>query len=182
MYSSMFRGKFALLAITLALAVGLAACGTESDDDMDTGHMHSGDDGGHNHHMKDAGSTDTAGWTNERMAATENGTFYVHYMPTPDPIPLNELFTMQVEVYESDKMEAPVDGAEIAVDAQMPTHGHGMNTEPMVTKVEGETGKFSVDGMKFHMPGDLQNKWAMTVEVTKDQDSDTATFEIIVKQ
>ena len=55
------------------------------------------------------------------------------------------------------------------VDADMPTHNHGMNTDPVVTEL-GD-GTYRAEGMQFHMTGD----WRVTVAVD-DGDSYERTF------
>lgn len=53
-------------------------------------------------------------------------------------------------------------GAELGfihVDARMPSHGHGMTTEP-ATRI-GEDGRFATEGMKLHMFG----PWVFSVHL-----------------
>ena len=58
----------------------------------------------------------------------------------------------------------------LALDASMPTHGHGTNYQPEHTIVEkGENGiQYQVDGIVLHMPGD----WQWQIEF-KDGSKDT---------
>jgi hypothetical protein len=51
----------------------------------------------------------------------------------------------------------PVD--EIAVDATMPAHGHGMNYRPKAERVAA--GHFKVTGLMLHMPG----RWRLTIDL-----------------
>jgi len=39
----------------------------------------------------------------------------------------------------------------VAVDARMPSHGHGMNYRPTVATLGG--GRYRAEGLMFHMPG-----------------------------
>lgn len=68
---------------------------------------------------------------------------------------------------------APVDGATIAVDGGMPEHDHGLPTSPAVTAELGG-GKYRVEGVKFHMSGWWQLKFAIAAV----PGSDTATFNL----
>lgn len=166
------------LAVSLVLVLGLvcgAGCGEHEAEDWPT------DDETHNEHdagsSGDASGQDFSEFASGRQAATVDGSFYVRYTPTPDPIPVSELFTVEVEVYESSQMSSPVSGADLSISAEMPTHGHGMNTEPQVT-ANGD-GTYTVEGMKFHMPSDPQNPWTIDLTVDKEGSSDVAKFKVI---
>ena len=116
------------------------------------------------------------GTTREKM--TDGYTYYVEYQPTPDPIPHNELFTIDVSVWETEAKDTPLTDAAIAVDATMPAHGHGMNTEPTIT--DNEDGTFTVEGMKFHMESPTpEEKWVIGVEVTQGETTETASFDVM---
>ena len=71
-------------------------------------------------------------------------------------IPLNQLFDLVVSVADT----PPDSSVTIFVDATMPAHGHGMNTEPTVapTSVQGQ---FLVSNMNLHMPGE----WSLSILV-----------------
>lgn len=58
--------------------------------------------------------------------------------------PLNEHFSFVVDLQGNE-------GELVDVDADMPAHGHGINTEPEFEHL-GE-GRYRVDGMLLHMPG-----------------------------
>lgn len=89
-----------------------------------------------------------------REAVTALGNFVVRIAPSPDPIPLNEFFTVGVTVTgASTPVRADADVA-VAVDATMPAHGHGMNTRPTVDRT-GDT-QHVARGLLFHMPGEWQ--------------------------
>ena len=86
---------------------------------------------------------------------------------------------MQVEVYESSDMQTSVSGADVSMKAEMPTHGHGMNTTPMVS--DNGDGSYTIDGMKFHMNSEPGHPWTMDIGVTKDGTTDVAKFQVIMK-
>jgi len=162
----------------LALLAGGVGCGTEDDG----GHDHDHDAHSHSHgdaHGMDAGDGGASfdDYTAERKTATADGDFYVRYEPSPDPIPTEQLFEMDVWVYESSDMETTVEGSSVEVTAEMPTHGHGMNTEPEISNEE--TGKFNIEGMKFHMPSDEQNPWVIRLEAGTAETTDVAKFKVI---
>jgi len=77
------------------------------------------------------------------------GTYRVTWQSKPAPVPLNETFELDVEV--ADVAGGDVAALELAADAAMPDHGHGMNTQPRVTRLG--PGHFRVEGMLMHMPG-----------------------------
>ena len=56
--------------------------------------------------------------------------------------PLNQVFSFEIDPQ----------GLELTgVDADMPAHGHGINTTPVFEKLEN--GHYRIDGMLLHMPG-----------------------------
>jgi hypothetical protein len=50
----------------------------------------------------------------------------------------------------------------VTCEAIMPDHNHGMNYEPEITI--GENGSVSIQGMRFHMPGE----WQVHIDVTEN--------------
>lgn len=143
----------------------------EEHDDGETHDVADGEDGG------DAGGMDFAEYTSDRQTTTEHGEFFVAYTPDPDPIPVSDLFTMDVTVHESQAQEAAVAGAQLTIEAEMPTHGHAMNTNPEVT--EQSDGTYLIEGMKFHMPSDPENPWVMDLTVENGETTDVAKFKVI---
>jgi hypothetical protein len=87
------------------------------------------------------------------LASCQSSLPLVHY---PDGgAPLNEIFSFEIEL-----IDGPA--AAVAVDADMPSHGHGMITQPVVTKIDAM--HYRVDGMMLHMPG----YWEIYIDVTRD--------------
>lgn len=74
----------------------------------------------------------------------------MRYRTRPAPIPDGELFAIDVEVRTAGG-SAAAESLGLTADAAMPAHGHGMNTQPEVTRVA--PGRYLVEGMLFHMPG-----------------------------
>jgi hypothetical protein len=94
-------------------------------------------------------------------ALSHDGSYRVSFTPSPNPIPMNELFTLDVEVLDGTTGIERIPDAELAVDAAMPAHRHGMNRIPRVN-ARGN-GAFEVTGMLFHMPG----HWELYFDVTR---------------
>jgi len=107
--------------------------------------------------------------------STSWGSFYVTYLSSPDPIPLNALFALTVTVSDAGNHSHRVGDSAIAVEARMPTHNHGMNLRPRVTAI-GD-GQFQVEGMLFHMPG----LWQIFVDVSHKGVTERAVFDVTVE-
>ena len=133
--------------ILTGFAAALAACGSapEKIDDAPAESL-----------QDRAAPPDAAG----AVVASRDGTYRVLFSPTPERMPLNELFSMEVRLLAND---APAgDDVDLTVDAAMPAHRHGMNTVPRVRR--RADGLFVVDGMQLHMPG----SWELYFDVTSD--------------
>lgn len=102
---------------------------------------------------------------------TSTREWVIEYWTEPSPIPLNQMFALYAEVYESDGI-TPADGCDLAIFATMPAHGHGMTTDPSITAYSGFS--FEADGMLFHM----EEQWEIQFWVTDDWMQDVAVVEI----
>ena len=91
----------------------------------------------------------------------------------PDPVRLNELFSMHIRVWYLDgrPIANPIS---IDADAAMPQHGHGMMVRPKVTAKDDNW--FLVEGMMLHMPG----VWRLSIDVTEGAVTERASFELEV--
>ncbi|MBS0403079.1 MAG: FixH family protein, partial [Proteobacteria bacterium] len=69
----------------------------------------------------------------------------------------------------------PVRGATFRVDGGMPQHGHGLPTQPRVTR-ELAPGTYALDGMKFSMTG----WWELKLAIDGPQGADRVTFNTVV--
>jgi hypothetical protein len=119
------------------------------------------------------GASDAPGAPAE--VATAGGTFIVQFVPGPGELPLNELFEISVRVLEGAGREPVSAGVELAVDAEMPAHRHGMTTR---TRVRREPdGSFSVRGLLLHMPG----AWRLTFDVTRGGVTERAEVEVVLE-
>ena len=101
-----------------------------------------------------------------------NGKYEAFFSPAVWPVPLNEVFTINVTVVDEDgdPIETP-----FAVDADMPAHNHGMNTKPEI--FWHEPGRARVDGMLFHMPGE----WEVYAHVEEEGGIETITWKVNVE-
>ena len=80
-----------------------------------------------------------------------------------------------VRVAIADAKGRPVEGATIAVDGGMPEHGHGLPTQPRVTRSEGD-GVYVIEGLRFNMGG----WWELKLTITTPAGTDTVTFNLQV--
>jgi hypothetical protein len=92
-------------------------------------------------------------WTREKNppphSVTSNaGNWKVTFSPTPDKMPLNEIFELTTWVDGEGEIKS------LRVDAAMPAHGHGMMTDPITTLQED--GSYKTTGMLLSMPGDWE--------------------------
>jgi YtkA-like len=145
---------------TLLLPLLLAAC------------AHGGDHSDSGQATHDGGSADDSGALDtSREQPTDGGTWMVSYAPTPDPLPFSENFDLLLTL--TDSAGGAVAGAEtVLANATMPSHGHGMNVEPVAT--ENEDGTWTASPFKFHMAG----MWEITVDVTADGSTERASFNV----
>jgi YtkA-like len=97
--------------------------------------------------------------------------FYVAYASSTTPPPVNQLHTWTIRV--TSPSGEPIDGATIAVDGDMPQHGHGLPTQPRVTQALGN-GEYLVEGMKFQMGG----WWIVDFTIDVNGASDTVRFNL----
>jgi hypothetical protein len=84
---------------------------------------------------------------------------------------VRKLQTVRVAV--ADSSGAPVEGATIVVDGGMPQHGHGLPTQPRVTRSLGN-GEYLVEGLRFNMGG----WWVLRFDVDGSVGRDTVTFNL----
>lgn len=102
------------------------------------------------------------------------GAFKVTYTSDPEAVPVDKLHSWKLKVETADGK--PVKDAEIAVSGTMPEHGHGMPTQPEVTKNYGD-GTYLVEGMKFSMMG----WWVVNFNIKAGGKTDIDTFNVKVQ-
>jgi hypothetical protein len=78
-----------------------------------------------------------------------------------------------VRIAVADSTGRPVEDASIAVDGGMPAHGHGLPTQPRVTRALGN-GEYLVEGLRFNMGG----WWELRLHVDSGLGRDSVTFNL----
>lgn len=99
-----------------------------------------------------------------------NKRFQIKFRPDPFPIEAGKPFLLHVEV-GLNPIHSPysMEGPSLNVDAAMPEHRHGMNTQPRVT--QAGPGKYEVKGMLLHMSG----RWELYFDVVEGPVTHRAT-------
>ena len=113
--------------------------------------------------------TPTPGLDFSTTRLSDNGLFRVSYASSQAMVPVNKIhqWTLHVETADGGLVE----NATIAVDGDMPEHGHGLPTRPQVTEYLGN-GDYLVEGVKFQMGG----WWVMDFTITTDSLTDAVHF------
>jgi hypothetical protein len=101
------------------------------------------------------------------------GRYRVALVPPAQAPAINQMHRWTVKLATSDGV--PVAGARFAVGGGMPQHGHGLPTQPRVTR-EVADGTYQLDGMKFSMTG----WWVVKLDIQGSQGEDTITFNTVV--
>ena len=107
-----------------------------------------------------------------REVRSNGGSHTVAFKPTPDPIPMNQLFDLTFTVKSA---SSSAQTTKVEVDARMPAHGHGMNRVPKVTRLADGTVK--AEGLLFHMPG----HWELYIDITQGGVTERAQFDVHLK-
>lgn len=105
---------------------------------------------------------------------TSAGAIYHVTLLPPERAPaINQLHSWKVKL--ENQSGAPVTGARFVVDGGMPQHGHGLPTQPRITR-EIQAGTYQLDGMKFSMTG----WWEVKLGIDSPLGSDKVTFNMMV--
>lgn len=102
----------------------------------------------------------------------ESAHFRLAWRSDPAPVPVGRLFALEVAICP--RAATGVISA-LVVDARMPGHGHGMNYKPSV-KSSGD-GRYRVEGMMFHMPG----QWELSFELRESGRSERLVQTLAVR-
>jgi hypothetical protein len=103
------------------------------------------------------------------------GIYQVGLVPPAQPPAINQIHSWKVKL--ATPGGAPVRGASFVVDGGMPQHGHGLPTQPRVTR-ELEAGTYQLDGMKFSMTG----WWEIKLAIDGAHGADKVTFNKMVER
>jgi hypothetical protein len=118
-----------------------------------------------------------------QVAASPSGKFTAAWRPAGDAVPVNELFEIELELFEGSGPEVrpgaatarPLAGAKVQASAWMPEHMHGMNRRPETT--ESAPGHYLVRGMMLHMEG----FWQLFFDVMSSAGSERVEFSITLR-
>lgn len=106
-------------------------------------------------------------------AQSRDGHFRILAMPAQDGIALRKYHDWTVEVHDAKGKPVELDG--LSVTGGMPGHGHGLPSQPKVTKYLGE-GKYRLSGFLFNMHGD----WTLRFHMTKRGVQDVAELTLML--
>ena len=101
------------------------------------------------------------------------GAYRVALVPPAQPPALNQMHAWTVKLASADGR--PVPQARFRVDGGMPQHGHGLPTQPRVTR-ELEAGTYLLEGMKFSMTG----WWELKLAIDAADGTDQVTFNTVI--
>lgn len=124
---------------------------------------------GHDHHIMSAPAPADLDASTEKMS--ENKLFHVSYQGMNKMIMVNRIHTWKVTVKRPDGV--PVKNAHLTIVGDMPEHGHGLPTQPVVSP-GGVAGEYLIEGMKFSMPG----WWVITFNIKSGAMQDSVTFNL----
>ncbi len=101
------------------------------------------------------------------------GVYQVALVPPAQAPAINQIHSWKVRL--ATPQGQPVHGARFAVDGGMPQHGHGLPTQPRVTR-ELADGTYLLEGMKFSMTG----WWELKLDIQGPEGTDKVTFNTVV--
>ena len=99
--------------------------------------------------------------------------FVVELHPPTPPAALNQMHAWQIKL--TSPTGQPVSQARFQVDGGMPQHGHGLPSQPQVTR-ELAAGTYLLEGMKFSMTG----WWEIKLAIETPSATDKVTFNTVV--
>ena len=103
------------------------------------------------------------------------GRFVVEMQPPAQGPAVGQMHAWTVKLAMPDG--TPVQHAQIAIKGGMPQHGHGLPTQPRVTR-ESAPGTYVVEGMKFSMTG----WWDLHLDISSDAAKDRAVFNVVMAE
>jgi hypothetical protein len=94
---------------------------------------------------------DAAAFGGEMLSAAEG--WRVRWAADPPRIPLDALFSVDLWLTAAspETQAIPPEDVQVAIDARMPHHRHGMLVKPTVRRIG--PGRFRCEGLMLHMPG-----------------------------
>ena len=123
-------------------------------------------------HLAMMGSTErpeaAAFGTGPRVSTTHR---YTATLEPREPLRLRQLLSVPVRI--TDVSGRPVTNATVTVDGGMPEHGHGLPTQPRVTRSSAE-GVYEIEGLRFSMGG----WWEVKLCIDSPAGQDNVTFNL----
>jgi hypothetical protein len=101
---------------------------------------------------------------------SNRGIFTVEIESSLEPIEINRIHSWTLRLTRDGE---PVEGAKFRISGGMPEHNHGLPTAPRVTN-EVDAGRYTLDGMRFHMNG----YWEVTIEIEAAGTRDTVVISL----
>ena len=98
------------------------------------------------------------------------GSYIATLLPESEMKP-RKMYTIRVAITDAECK--PVENATIEVDGGMPQHGHGLPTQPRVTRNLGG-GVYEISGLRFNMGG----WWELKLAIATPAGNDTVTFNL----
>ncbi|MCP3919000.1 MAG: hypothetical protein GY711_25935 [bacterium] len=105
-------------------------------------------------------------------AESNSGNYYVTWAARPAEVPLNEIFEVDLRIWDAKTRTEIGADADLFVDARMPAHGHGMKHE--VELIRNADASVTVEGMLFHMTG----HWELYVDLTRGAVTERTQFDV----
>ncbi|MEM7135601.1 MAG: cytochrome c peroxidase [Myxococcota bacterium] len=102
----------------------------------------------------------SAAWTRLRSATSDTGDLRVVVHTDSMPVPINVTHQWRVQVRREASETTPFIPQALVVNGGMPSHGHGLPTQPSASQHLGD-GTFLVSGMRFNMGG----PWEMVIRI-----------------
>ncbi|MEN9868682.1 MAG: hypothetical protein RL748_4272 [Pseudomonadota bacterium] len=107
------------------------------------------------------------------LKASSSQNKYVLRMQPQAPLQINRMHAWNLQL--SDSQGQPIDQARITISGGMPSHNHGLPTQPQVSSASGH-GQYLLEGMRFSMSG----WWEIKVQVDASRGRDTIIFNTII--
>ncbi len=108
-----------------------------------------------------------ARWT----STSANGLFVATFAPQSGEVKINQLQNWVLTLTQPNGVA--INAARVAIDGGMRAHGHGLPTQPQVTRYLGE-GQYLIEGMRLNMAG----AWTLVVGIDALGRQDAARFEL----
>ena len=121
--------------------------------------------------VKASDSKNPHSWSEESDA----GNFVAELVAPASDIGLSQFQSWQLSIRDAVSNQA-ITQARIVVGGGMAAHGHGLPTQPQVTKHLGD-GVYLVEGLMFNMAGE----WQLIFDVNTKKVSDRIVFDVIIQ-